>query len=1301
VTPSSGSVAPVADGLAREVIGMEQDAKGDLLSLMNPTLNQGANNMGTSVLHGLRPGDDAIRHPIKQNLLVLTDRQDRDLTLARTLPPVNGAPSQSNRGVSPMYSEHLLKQIDDACVELPGVQQGQCPLCERVGLPILPVRYSVCQRSLETRGFAELPTNRVVEFTDIRLDQSVSDQGPSARTLGSHVRDYLGDATDSQVSKYILRQLRPGYFYLLDDENDRNIHDGTTSGDRINHNWYAYVVTTDGMFYQYSISETPPSPEQPEFTCGLNDDDRRTRIVSASVIALDSVDTAKNIYYLYTEHPLSSDFLNHLRTGRYSDGRRMRDVAMQCFDVEQWRNNTGEIQQPYAFTSEELHHVAEYSDNAEGMEAFFWPDQSNRQLFTRKELRQALSHRLRAASSQLQDKSLVLAVHDEVGLINELNAYRQAPLELLEEFLHQYDDQGYPNRRNLLCYKAIDIFEKNYRVQRKIAQEPTNRRIEKTSEPKITKLQGQIDQLNRQIEEIRSDGDISWLDKTRIDRLRNERSDLQDQIDCLKEDNEDSTEEPWRLINAYNKELADCYALPDAAVDPETSKRINPDLEDFKVRYERLIAKINKLVRAYDEDYSLWVEAHLDRVTLRYSDDTYSPGLRMSGMLSNALLGGILSDASKRLWERLAGNLDSPQSTLMKIMFSNQRRLVDEAITIRHSLPAHIFVSPRVLLHWREQYRTLLHEEREFQYDTTMAAVISTIGNSLYSLTVYDMERALHDAARSAASEPPSNVQAISNGSGQEQHFDLASSPSFRALDSFNRYQQLIITGSHDVQQVQASQDSSDSSQFRLLPVLASVTVGRKDFHDWLDELTRQLYPRGKANPNTPSPEAMKFYQDNGVGGNFSVSHIENDYQITVVIPVNTSDPDFLERYNTTTDDYNEDDITTNGWNDRQNARDLGSYIAEGIRVGAPSSHAGLARGAAGLNRALVFYNNIGILSKEFSSDSPDAIQITTAMAKLGLVAIDGVEFTTTFMASSNGMLASLARYLRYARGPLDAAIGTLSIMDGLNKLDNANRARKLGMPESTQNKHKYAGSIDITSGIVALSIVAIGVIYGAPVLGVTAALAIGNGLITAALKLFLGSSLTILVAPAVASWVNRCRYGNHQGQLLPYEALEEEKNGLELLFKGVTVEMTWEKYDEAFESRGPVPLDGRWEDIATIATNDIKINILVTAPDLEGIELGLKLEIGEKKNDQNEILVNENYIKTRESDTLTRRNRSASQIEESPLAIISKHNGLHTIAIEKFTRKNNPPIPLTLYIDFCNSETPRDTKTGSFTMEF
>ena len=150
-----------------------------------------------------------------------------------------------------------------------------------------------------------------------------------------------------------------------------------------------------------------------------------------------------------------------------------------------------------------------------------------------------------------------------------------------------------------------------------------------------------------------------------------------------------------------------------------------------------------------------------------------------------------------------------------------------------------------------------------------------------------------------------------------------------------------------------------------------------------------------------------------------------------------------------------------------------------------------------------------------------------------------------------------------------------------------------------------------------------------------------------------------------VENWFNRCRYGNHQGQLLPYEALEEEKNGLELLFKGVTVEMTWEKYDEAFESRGPVPLDGRWEDIATIATNDIKINILVTVPDLEGMELGLKLEIGEEKNDDHAVLFKGNYIKTVESTILEERDGGNLSNEKSLNIEVLKNNSYHCIYIE------------------------------------
>jgi hypothetical protein len=160
---------------------------------------------------------------------------------------------------------------------------------------------------------------------------------------------------------------------------------------------------------------------------------------------------------------------------------------------------------------------------------------------------------------------------------------------------------------------------------------------------------------------------------------------------------------------------------------------------------------------------------------------------------------------------------------------------------------------------------------------------------------------------------------------------------------------------------------------------------------------------------------------------------------------------------------------------------------------------------------------------------------------------------------------------------------------------------------------------------------------------------------------------------------------------------LEEEKNGLELLFKGVTVEMTWEKYDEAFESRGPIPLDGCWEDISTIATNDIKIDILVTVPDLEGMELGLKIEIGEAKNDDHAVLFKGNYIKTVESTILEERDGGNLSNEESLNIEVLKNNSYHCISIEKYMHSNIPPKSLTLHVGSINQKRPIDMKTDAF----
>ncbi|WP_286985160.1 hypothetical protein, partial [Halomonas sp.] len=45
-----------------------------------------------------------------------------------------------------------------------------------------------------------------------------------------------------------------------------------------------------------------------------------------------------------------------------------------------------------------------------------------------------------------------------------------------------------------------------------------------------------------------------------------------------------------------------------------------------------------------------------------------------------------------------------------------------------------------------------------------------------------------------------------------------------------------------------------------------------------------------------------------------------------------------------------------------------------------------------------------------------------------------------------------------------------------------------------------------------------------------------------------LPSTLTVYAARAVSCWVTRCRYGvrDEQGQVLPYDSIEEEQSGLE-----------------------------------------------------------------------------------------------------------------------------------------------------------
>lgn len=1170
----------------------------------------------------------------------------------------------------------LLKQAYEACEDMPGIQQDRCPLCERAGLPILPVRYAVCEKILRTAEIPELSPDRVAEFTEITLDKTIANGTPEARTLDAVVQEHQGNTSTSQVNKYILRQLRPGYFYILDDENERNVGKGEREG----RNWYAYVVTTDGMFYQFAVSATPPPTEQSRFSCGETPDIVRHKAMNASLIALDSVDTATNIYYAFSEFALPIEFLNHLRTGQTESGQRVRDVAMQKINIAQWRNGTP---QPYAFPAEQLDDVAEYSDGAWGMEEFFWPDQPHRRLFDREEFKEVMKGRLHAASDQLQDKGLILGVMDEVGIITELNAYRTRQLDLFEEFLQQTDSEGQLNRRNLLCMKAIDAFEVNYRmarlkeVQASAEQQDAEHMAAYGEAEKARRedLRG-IKQRMAELEalEDRSLSQQLALDGLRIDRdfILQQRAQDDRYLDAYQtRRRETPLEVPDSLMEDYHTELAECYASGSGT-----------PLDTFRQAYDTEANKIRLLVAAYDDDYSQWVQDHLAQLVLRYDSPAFGLGLGVSGLLSNCLRNGIMSDASRILWKTLSESLEQPDSLLLKTMFASQTSLMQDAMAVCQSLSDGRFVDADTLLSWKSKYRDLLASEPEFRYDTIMANVATVLGDALYALTVQNHQN--------DTSEAPS--------------------PEQQALLTYNRYLQLILTGSHHVQRVEHASASDGADRYLNLPLLARVRVKRSDYFSWVKEITQQIYPRGPLpkNPNDPPFRAFEFREDQGVGGNFAVEHIEQDATILVTIPVDSTDADVLAHYMARVDDYSLADAEDSAWSWRQDARSLGGTISQGI--GNANGHAGMKAMSGAFARGLVVYNNVGVLIKEATSEDADGRKVASAMIKLSLVTADGVEFAATHWATTNQTLTSMDGALKFSRGPLEGIGGVLSIMDGLDKFDLAERADMLGLPDSTSRERRIMGSIDVIEGGLAILAVGLAFVAGSlatPAGGVAAATTVAGYYVTSGsyvssiLKLLFGARFAELVAPAVVMWVRRCRFGIPKGLLEPYDSLEAEKSGLGLIFKGVTVEMVYEDAEVHYSDSGvPVRVDGI-EDRTRMQGEPSKIfEILVTVPDLDAMELTLELEAF--KGAFKRTLFDLSYKKLLGGD-LGAVKRYSGKFSDG--GRVRKNDGCYKVSVMRFYKNEDLGDAAELRVEFIDknntahhgAQGERDKGTGSF----
>ncbi len=326
-----------------------------------------------------------------------------------------------------------------------------------------------------------------------------------------------------------------------------------------------------------------------------------------------------------------------------------RDRHMQKIDIGAWVAGQS---QPFAYGTDELAMVAEYSEGAEDLGTQFWSSGPKRDLYSRQDLQDAMDLRLDHAASRYQGRGLILAVKDEAGIIDELNAYRHQALAETEDFVQGSET----NRRKLLCKQAIDAFHENFaRNYNEQERQSRDAEIERLKQERAEERQAFEESLEKQ----RREGNQANIDFVAQNASAMEKR-YEQLIRQVRERHQADREDADEVIADHQSQLAELY-------DKEA-------LNAFYAGYLEQTDICQALLALHDSDYALWVRDHLPAVIGRYSRTDYWMGMGLSGLLANGLRGGILSSASGRLWQQLARNVDASDSLVLSALFPTRKR---------------------------------------------------------------------------------------------------------------------------------------------------------------------------------------------------------------------------------------------------------------------------------------------------------------------------------------------------------------------------------------------------------------------------------------------------------------------------------------------------------------------------------------------------------------------------------------------------------------------------------------------------
>ncbi|MBY5986028.1 hypothetical protein KUW18_18240 [Halomonas sp. DP5Y7-2] len=400
---------------------------------------------------------------------------------------------------------HLLEAMEEAS-SLPGTKPAGCRCCDRIGLPILPVRYGVSDRHTSDWR-QDLPWSMAVH---------ANRQFPAPREV-----------------RYVLRLMREGYLYLFDERRAR---------------WQAWAITHDSRFEEFdpikrdagaiTSGETYTNPP-----CNVPENNLTARLIS-----LPKAQEASTVHVGYSDHPLTDAMLGRLE--RNEGG--LRDRLFSPFDVAAWLN-TGDS--AGAIPSVELgKYVMEYSDYypREGQEDDGFPflGLDDRLPSATQRLRERMNWMVQD-TPQWIDKTPIVAVPDPIGICMSVNHFRnQAKLCL----------DSYARRKDVVEKKVTSELIEGIReaVQSK-AEHQADRYIERVRRAEVfgdQRLAEEFDALTDHTEQARRWALMGDIDRGRIERGRRELEILRGQQDSrAPEYRRRAIEQSWeKYLECYNEQ---------------------------------------------------------------------------------------------------------------------------------------------------------------------------------------------------------------------------------------------------------------------------------------------------------------------------------------------------------------------------------------------------------------------------------------------------------------------------------------------------------------------------------------------------------------------------------------------------------------------------------------------------------------------------------------------------------------------------------------------------------------------------